>query len=122
MSNVATIQDDSLEGVGNPFASRFNESSFLPKDAVIRMFAGNISDPYDRSMAEELLTKSLRCQGYLKEPGDLAVFERTGTFDKSGDYHIYLYYAILPEKKKEAEKSKAADGEKSGEAKESNAE
>ena len=106
MSNVATITDDKLEGIGNPFSSRYMESAPFPKETVIRMFTGNLSDPGDCAMAESLLTKSLRCGGYLSKPGDITVFERTGTFDKMGDYHIYLYYAMLPEKEESGANAK----------------
>ena len=102
MSDVATVTDDKLEGFGNPFSSRYTEAPF-PKDTVIKMYTGNLSDPGDCAIAEYILTKSLRCGGYLNKRGDIAVFERTGTFDKMGDYHIYLYYAMLPEQEKKAE-------------------
>ena len=106
MSSVPTVRDDSLDGVGNPFATK--NDSFLPKGTVMKMFTGNLADPGDCAMAEALLTKSLECQGYLNKPGDVYVFERTGTFDKAGDYHIFLYYAMLPEKQEE---KKAPDAE-----------
>ncbi|NME53145.1 hypothetical protein [Desulfovibrio piger] len=38
-----------------------------------------------------------RCQNYLKNPGDLAVLDMQGTFDKEGFYHVVSRYAIIPE-------------------------
>jgi len=33
----------------------------------------------------------------LKDPGDLAVLDMQGTFDKEGFYHVVSRYAIIPE-------------------------
>ena len=46
---------------------------------------------------KSFLTKSFRCQNYLKNPGDLAVLDMQGTFDKEGFYHVVSRYAIIPE-------------------------
>lgn len=105
MSNTGVISTETLEGIGNPFASRYDDKTW-PDGCVIRMFTGNLSDPADLATAEDLLSRSMECGGYLKKPGDIAVLERSGTFDKMGEYHIFLYYIELKEKKP-AEKKEA---------------
>lgn len=92
--------DEQLEGVGNPFYKKPGNDTLFPKETVLKLFTGSLSDPNDCAIAEDLLTRSMRIQGYLKNPGDVAIIDRNGTFDKNGDYHIYIYYAMMPEKPK----------------------
>ena len=94
--------DEQLEGVGNPFYNKPNGETLFPKEAVLKLFTGSLSNPEDCAIAEDLLTRSMRIQGYLKKPNDVAIIDRQGTFDKNGDYHIYIYYAMMPEKKEDA--------------------
>lgn len=68
----------------------------FPKGTVLRIFTGNMADQGDTAVAETILTKSMNCAGDLKKPGDVAVIDKQGTFDKAGEYHLYLYYAELP--------------------------
>ena len=63
-----------------------------PEETEFRFFLG-IAVLSDKSF----LTKSFRCQNYLKNPGDLAVLDMQGTFDKEGFYHVVSRYAIIPE-------------------------
>lgn len=60
-------------------------------------FWGCLNDEATRLEYESILTKSFRCQNYLKNPGDLAVLDMQGTFDKEGFYHVVSRYAIIPE-------------------------
>lgn len=71
-----------------------------PPETEFRFFVGCLNDEGDRLLYESLLTKSYRCQNNLKSPGDLAVLDMQGTFDKEGCYHVVSRYAILPEKVK----------------------
>ncbi len=96
--------DEQLEGVGNPFYKKDKKESFFPEGTVLKLFTGNLTEPGDRAVAESLLTKSMQVQGYLKNPGDVAIIDRNGTFDRNGDYRIYIYYAMLPETPKKDKK------------------
>lgn len=71
-----------------------------PEETEFRFFVGCLNDDGDRLTYEALLTKSFRCQNDLKKPGDLAVLDMQGTFDKEGAYHVVSRYAIIPEKQK----------------------
>lgn len=68
-----------------------------PEGTVFKFFVGCLNDDETRERYEDLLTRSYRCQNDLKKPGDLAVLDINGTFDKDGCYHVVSRYAILPE-------------------------
>ena len=68
-----------------------------PEETEFRFFLGCLNDEATRLEYESILTKSFRCQNYLKNPGDLAVLDMQGTFDKEGFYHVVSRYAIIPE-------------------------
>ena len=79
--------------------SRYGKRNLLPypKETEFRFFIGCLNDETSRLQYEALLTQSYRCQNVLKKPGDLAVLDMQGTFDKEGCYHVVSRYAIIPE-------------------------
>lgn len=90
-------EDDPFE----PLFGRFKKDKNIgpyPPETVFRVFTGCLNDEADKLEYEDLLTKSFRCQNYLKNPGDLAMITLNGTFDKGGQYHVACRYAIIPEK------------------------
>jgi len=93
--------DSPVETLPGSFGKQGN-SALLPKDAVFRVFIGCLNDDNMRLFYEELLTKSYKCQGVLKNPGDLALITMQNTFDKEGCFHVVARYAIIPEKKSNA--------------------
>lgn len=90
-------EDSPIEALFGKFKKEKNIGPY-PPETVFRVFTGCLSDEAVKLEYEHLLTKSFRCQNYLKEPGDLALVTLNGTFDKNGDYHVACRYAIIPEK------------------------
>ena len=87
------------DGIEPLFGQRRKNKRALPypEETEFRFFLGCLNDEASRLEYESILTKSFRCQNVLKDPGDLAVLDMQGTFDKEGFYHVVSRYAIIPE-------------------------
>lgn len=81
---------------GSIFGKKPEPEELFPKNSVFRIFTGCVNDDDNRAMVEHLFTQSYRCQGYLKKPGDLTILDYTGTFNKNGEYCMYVRYVEMP--------------------------
>ena len=68
----------------------------FPIGTVFRYYVGCLNDGVTRAEVSDLMTRSYRTQGILKNPGDIWVISETGTFDKNGLYNVVIKYAELP--------------------------
>lgn len=71
-----------------------NPSPFPPNTRV-KFFTANLADENSKMRLEHILTVSLRCQGLLKNVGEVVVLSETGTFDKDGCYNVMIKYLEL---------------------------
>lgn len=84
-SEAPSLGGLSNKGSGSPF----------PPNTQVKYYTANLSDESSRLMLQHLMTVSLRCQGALKNVGEVIVLSETGTFDKDGCYNIMIKYLEL---------------------------
>lgn len=70
----------------------------FPMETVFRYYVGCLNDDVTRAEVSDLMTRSYRSQGVLKNPGDVWVISEAGTFDKNGLYNVVVKYAEIPGK------------------------
>lgn len=70
-------------------------TSDFPKGTQVKYYTANLSDNSSRVLLQEILTKSLMCQGNLRNIGDVVVIQESGTFDKDGCYNVMIKYFEL---------------------------
>ena len=74
-----------------------------PEETEFRFFLGCLNDEATRLEYESILTKSFRCQNYLKNPGDLAVLDMQGTSTRKAST---MSSQGMPSSRKASQKSK----------------
>ena len=94
---IQQLADDSDDAEALFGSRRRNNGKLYPDETVFRVFVGCMEDASDKLMYESLLTKSFQTNNDLRRPGDLALLEVQGTFDRDGCYRVYARYAIIPE-------------------------
>lgn len=67
----------------------------FPPNTRVKFFTANLADDNSKMRLEHILTVSLRCQGVLKNVGEVVVLSETGTFDKDGCYNVMIKYLEL---------------------------
>lgn len=97
-------KDPLEDAIGTPFGKK-SVAEFFPKETRIRIFTGNLTDEDTVHTVEALKTKSFHSQGYLKKPGDLVIVDYKGSFDKNGNYCVYVEYYEIPADAKMEEKN-----------------
>lgn len=74
------------------------QGTMFPPNTVVKYYTANLSDNNNKLILEQILTKSLECQGVLREPKDIVVLTETGAFDKDGCYNVMIKYLEVLEK------------------------
>lgn len=82
------------------YGSRSSKKSFYPETTEFKVFKGCVDNESDKLTYESILTKSFKCQGRLKNEGDIAIVDKTGAFDKEGCYHVFVVYLYVEPKEK----------------------
>ena len=91
---------------GDPHLGR-RRKDLLPYDKAEMKFAvGCLGNEDFRLQANDIMTRSMRCQGTLGKPGDIMVVEQAHTFDKDGACHLMIKYVEYAEEKKRRRRRK----------------